>query len=111
MALRAKIELSWQGVSYPLLVTMEVIDRVDDKINLGKMLLRNLAKDTRYSHSANLLSLMLNEAGAKVTQEEIHETMFSSEGITLDDVTEFNEIILCACFFDTKKKEEATESK
>lgn len=105
MALRAKVELEWQGVKYPLLVTMEVIDRVDDKVNIGKLLLRNLANDTRYSHSAKFLSLMLNEAGAKTTQDEIHRTMFSDKGISLDDVAQFNEILLSACFFDTKKKE------
>ena len=105
MALRAKVELTWNGVAYPLLVTMEVIDRVDDKVNIGKLLLRNLSGDTRYSHSAKFLSLMLNEAGAKTTQEEVYEMMFASDGITLDDVAEFNELLLSACFFDTKKKE------
>tara|TARA_R110000787_G_scaffold286258_2_gene403883 strand:- start:458 stop:796 length:339 start_codon:yes stop_codon:yes gene_type:complete len=109
MGLRTKVELSWRGVEYPLLVTMEVIDRVDDKLNIGKLLTRYLANDVRHSHSAKFLSLMLNEAGAKTTQEEVHMEMFSSEGVTLSDVKEFNELLLGACFHDSKKKEAQEE--
>jgi hypothetical protein len=106
MALRTEVELSWHGVKYPLLVTMEVIDRVDDKINIGKLLSRHLDNDVRHSHSAKFLSLMLNEAGANTTQEEVHEEMFQKEGVTLMDVKNFNEILLSACYSDSKKKEE-----
>lgn len=110
MALRAKVELSWHGVEYPLLVTMEVIDRVDDKVNIGKLLSRHLVDDVRYSHSAKFFSLMLNEAGAKTTQEEVYFEMFKEGGVTLMDVKNFNELLLSACYSDSnsgsKKKEE-----
>ena len=106
MALRAEVELSWHGVKYPLLVTMEVIDRVDDKINIGKLLSRHLDGDVRHSHSARFFSLMLNEAGASTTQEEVYDEMFSKEGVSLMDVKNFNEILLSACYSDSKKKEE-----
>ena len=106
MALRTKVELSWQGVEYPLLVTMEVIDRVDEKINLGKLLSRHLDDDVRHSHSAKFLALMLNEAGAKATQDDVFDEMFDSEGISLMDVRSFNEILLAAIFSNSKKKED-----
>lgn len=109
MGLRTKVELSWQGVDYPLLVTMEVVDRVDEKVNIGKLLSRYLVNDIRHSHSAKFLSLMLNEAGAKTTQEQIHLEMFSEDGVSLTDVQAFNELLLSACFHDSSKKKEGKE--
>ena len=68
MSLRKKVTLSWKGVNYPLLVTMEVIDRVDDEVNIGRLLVRELDNDARQSHQAKFLALMLNEAGADVVR-------------------------------------------
>ena len=49
---------------------------------------------------------MLNEAGAKTTQEDIHLEMFSADGVSLTDVQELNQLLLSAFFHDSSKKKE-----
>ncbi len=76
MGLRKKLELDWHGKSYKLLVTMEVIDEIEDHISIASLISRQQKGDVRLSHIANLISVVLNIAGADTTQEEVYCGMF-----------------------------------
>ena len=105
MGLRKKLALNWKGKEYPLLVTMEVIDRVEDELNIGQLLLRHASGDVRYSHVAKMLSLLLNEAGAKTNQEEVYVGMFDGEGIAVAEVNALVDKVFSTFFPEQKKKE------
>ena len=112
MSLRKKIELDWNGKEYSLLVTMEVIDRVEDKISVGKLLARQSVGDVRFSHIAKFVSIVLNEAGADTTQEEVYLGMFAGGDQSIEHVSGvlFGSII-SAFFPEQKKKEHLTPTR
>lgn len=109
MGLRKKLDLNWQGKKYPLLVTMEVIDRVDDHISTGVLLARQSSGDIRFSHVAKFLAVVLNEAGASVTQEEVYCGMFEDGATSMQEAQVLLGYILSAFFPEPKKKELATK--
>ena len=111
MAMRKKLELTWLGKEYSLLVNMEVIDRVEDKISAGVILSRQLTGDIRFSHVAKFVSILLNEAGASTTQEEVYEHMFSDGNVTMQETTALLTYILSAFFPETKKKDTSAKKK
>ena len=104
MAMRKKIELNWKGKKFSLLVDMEVIDRVEDQISVGVLLARQLSGDIRFSHVAKFISIMLNEAGAETSQEEVFEHMFSDGQATMAEATAMTGHLLSAFFPESKKK-------
>tara|TARA_R110000823_G_C15720769_1_gene478640 strand:- start:231 stop:581 length:351 start_codon:yes stop_codon:yes gene_type:complete len=111
MALRKKLELNWEGVDHALLVTMEVVDRVDEQISIGKTLSRQLTGDIRFSHVAKFVSIVLNEAGASTTQEEVYESMFSDGSTSMEMVQGLLTYMLSAFFPEVKKKDTPTKAK
>lgn len=108
MALRKELVLNWEGEKFKLLVTMSVIDKVEDSINIGRLLAQHATGDIRFSHVARFISLLLNEAGAEVTQEEVYAGMFTEGDITASNLHEFMGHVFEAFFPEPKKKEPTT---
>ncbi len=106
MSLKKNITLEWGGKSYTTPVTMELIDKIDEDLNLYKLTMRMASGDVRFSHAAKLVYIILNEGGSKATHEEVYSAMFS-DGLTsmTDVITRVGEI-LQAIYpqGDTKKK-------
>lgn len=111
MSMRRKLDLNWGGESYSLLVTMEVIDRIEDKINVGRLLSQQTTGDVRFSHVAKFIALILNEAGARVTQEDIYTGMFDGGEITPENLIPFMNNIFTAFFPEPKKKDSTIKKK
>jgi hypothetical protein len=108
MALRKELTLNWQGKPFKLLVTMLVIDKIEDSINIGRLLAQHATGDIRFSHVARFISLLLNEAGAEVTQEEVYSGMFTDGDITAANLHVFMGNVFEAFFPEPKKKEPTT---
>ena len=111
MAMRKKLELNWKGKDHSLLVTMDVIDRVDEKISVGVILARQLSGDIRFSHIAKFISIVLNEAGASTTQEDVYEHMFSDGAATMAEATAMVGNLLSAFFPESKKKDTSAKKR
>ena len=108
MALRKELVLNWQEKQFKLLVTMAVIDRIEDSVNVGRLLAQHATGDVRFSHVAKFIALLLNEAGAEVTQEEVYAGMFTDGDITAANLHEFMGHVFEAFFPEPKKKEPTT---
>ena len=79
--MRKTIALDWRGERFNLLVTMEVVDRLDEAVNLAVMASRVAGQDggIRWSHAAKLLAAVLTEAGARdATAEAVYTDIFES---------------------------------
>ena len=104
MAMRPKLNLSWKGKEYPLIVTMDTIDRLEDKINLTLMVQRCSEGDIRFSHASKMIALLLSEAGADVTQEEVYDGLFNGGSVTASEVGILMGDIFSVIFPQPKKK-------
>ena len=87
---------------------MSVIDKLEDSINIGRLLAQHATGDIRFSHVARFIALLLNEAGAEVTQEEVYAGMFTEGDITAANLHEFMSNVFEAFFPEPKKKEPTT---
>lgn len=103
MALRKELVLNWAGKEVKILITMAVIDRIENHINLGVMVSRCSKGDIRFSHAAKLIALLLNEGGCKVTPDEVYDGMFGAD-VTIQQVGEMLSAIFTAIFPEPKKK-------
>lgn len=105
MAINKTLELSWEGKDYPLIVTMRIIDYIESQdINLMKMFDQFNRGDVRFSHVAKLIAILLNAAGAEVTQEKVWEGMFSDGELQAADCIPLLREIFAVTFPDAKKK-------
>lgn len=108
MNINNTIDLVWEGKPYSLLVTMKHIDEIERDINLLKMTQQCAAMDLRLSHVAKLVSIILNQAGAKTTQEAVYKGMFDGTETKIVEVIDMMHNILGVLFFESKKKPEPT---
>lgn len=105
MSVNKTIKLNWQGKTYPLMLTMGMIDQIDEQINIMTMVRRCSTGDIRFSHAAKFFAILLNLAGAKeVTQQDVFDALFTDdEHGPVELVNAINEILF-AMFPQTKKK-------
>lgn len=110
MSINKTITLKWGENTYPIKVTMGLIDRVDEQLNAVLMLHQAINGDVRFSKVAKLVAIMLSEAGQETTQEEVWEAMFSSGATTSNQACQFAIETLSAMFPEPKKKPEAPKA-
>ena len=105
MAINKRIELTWNGESCSVLVTMEVVERIEERLNLARMAHDLATGNVKLSHTARLISILLKEGGQEVTADEVYEGIFDgdTEESARSAVVLVGEI-LGAVFPDVKKK-------
>ena len=102
MAMRTPLELEWKGEKFSAVVTMEVIDRLDSRVNLSMMVAQCAVGDHRMTQIAKLIALLLNEAGAEVTQEDVYTEIFAG-GYEQAELLALLGVIFAAIFPEPKK--------
>jgi len=111
MSINRRVELEWNGESCSVLVTMEVIERLEEKLNLAGMAREVSTGDVRFSRAARLVSMLLNEGGMPTTTQEVFDGMFNGEGASGADVIALVTQILNAVFPSPKKKSGTSNKK
>lgn len=107
MSIRKEIELTWRSQKYSVIITMGVIDKIEDQLNLVLMMQQASRGDVRFSKVARLFTILLKAGGANVTVEEVYKDMFS-EKTDLDDLTGILSTVFGAIFPDEPKKKAKT---
>ena len=110
MAINKTITVVYAGKEHKLKMTMEVIDRIEERLNLIQMANRLAKGDLRYSHAAKLMSVLLAEAGCEVTQEQVYTAMFERGDTNPAAVMNVTAAVLAAVFPEPKKPDEPTET-
>ena len=115
MAIRKPIELSWEGKPHKIMVTMEVIERIDDKLNILSFV-KAISGDTPpISKVSKLIYLLLEEAGVKVTWQDVYDGFGDESKIDSGSLTALMAEILPSLLprFNgvTKKKTRKTKKK
>ena len=113
MAINKTLEINWDGVQYDVHVTMRLIDRIEEDLNLMLMVKQCTTGDVRFSHAALLVGILLRSAGAQnASQEQVFEAMFSGEGdIDPSNVVNLMWDIFSVIFPQPKKKSIAQTKK
>ena len=110
MAINKTLVLTWNDVDYDIHMTMRLIDRIEEDINLMKMVERASTGDVRFAHAANLISILLKSAGCLATQEEVFEGMFGGdEEMQPHEVVALLWKVFAVIFPDPKKKPTAAK--
>lgn len=104
MAIRKEVELAWNGESCSVLVTMGVIERIEEHLNLAKVAYDLSQGDVKMSHAARLVATLLNEGGINVQVDDVYEGMFTGESSDTQAVFSMMSDIVGAVFPEPKKK-------
>ena len=104
MSINKTLTLSWEGVDFDVNITMRLIDKIEEDINLMKMVERMSSGDVRFSHAAKLVSHLLHSAGCTATQEDVFQGMFGDSDIQPNDLLELLWKIFAIIFPEPKKK-------
>lgn len=108
MSINKKIELTWDGKKYNLLITMRHVDEIEQDFNLTLFAYEVDAGNCKYSKLSRLLAKVLCMAGAEVTQEQVWCEIFGKGDVSPADAISMARCITSACFpevtEETKKK-------
>lgn len=106
--MRKSLELIWGGNSYPIKVTMDFVDSLDDVVNITKMIQMLDSGSPSLVKSAKMIGFCLRHGGCVVTDEEIYDSMADSASV--EDVMSLVSAIIFACLPETKKKPQKKKS-
>ena len=104
MAIRKSIKLNWSGTDYKIIITMGVIDKIDDEINLVTLVSQYESGDIRLTKVARLIAILLNEGGADVEVDDVFHALFGSGDFEQSQVGDMLTGIFSAIFPEPKKK-------
>lgn len=104
MAINKRINLVWKDKNYDVLMTMRLIERIEEHINLSRMVSDCSTGNLKVSHASRLIAIILENAGASVTTEEIWEDIFGGGDFSPSDMIATVTAILSTIFPEPKKK-------
>ena len=98
MALQKTITLEWGDKSYITDVTMGLIDKIDEQLNLYKLTMRMANGNIRFSHAAHLVHIILKDGGCTASHEDVYTAMFQDGLASMTSVIEMVGEILQAVY-------------
>jgi hypothetical protein len=97
------VTLAWDGKTYEVKPTMELLNRIENRVSLAA-LVRGLSTDAPpISHMAFVLGEFLRQAGARVDDAEVYRELMTGES---SDMIAMRDAIFAAVFPAPKKKGE-----
>src|SRR5690554_4725267 len=101
--IRREINIDWtddngEVTTYPVLIDMALIDRIEDDLNLMQMVVQLQKGDVKFTRVAKLIAILLNAGGCKVTQEQVFQAMFGAGNVTHEQVRYLLDEVFTAIF-------------
>lgn len=98
-SINKQISIEYLDNTYDVKITMCLIDKIEDSMNLMAFLNRLNSGDVRLSHAAKLFALILTHAGAKdATQERVYTEMVGGGGLDPNEVVKVCNLVMLAMF-------------
>jgi hypothetical protein len=95
------IMLQWDGVTYEVKPTMQLLNKIEQRVSLAA-LVRGLSTDSPpLSHMAFVAGEFLREGGARVSDEEIYRELINGD---VQALLAMRDAIFAAVFPEPKKK-------
>ena len=104
MAVNKRVNLTYKGTSYDVLVTMRLIEHIEEYLNLSRMASDLGRGDIKASHSCRLISILLEKGGAKIPEGELWDEVYSGGDLNPKDMMAMTTHIMTAIFPEPKKK-------
>ena len=96
------VQLVWDGKAYEVKPTMQLLNRIENRVSLAA-LVRGLSSDAPpLSHLAYVVGEFLRAGGARVEDDEVYRELVTGE---VADLLAMRDSILAAIFPEPKKKE------
>jgi hypothetical protein len=96
------VELAWDGKAYTVKPTMQLLNKIENRVSLAA-LVRGLSSDAPpLSHLAYVVGEFLRAAGARVEDDEVYRELVTGD---VAELLVMRDAILAAIFPEPKKKE------
>jgi hypothetical protein len=97
-----EVSLAWDGKAYSVKPTMQLLNRIENRVSLAAMWRGLSSNAPPLSHLAYVVGEFLRAAGANVDDDEVYRELVTGD---LDDLREMIASIFAAIFPEPKKKE------
>ena len=98
-AIGKTVKLTWGGKEYEVRVTMRLINRIEEDVNLMRLAVRLGSGDVPTSQVATVFSHLLREGGCDTTPDDVWQAMFGSDAV---DIIEAATVALSCVFPEVK---------
>jgi hypothetical protein len=96
------VELAWDGKTYEVKPTMQLLNKIEQRVSLAG-LVRGLATDSPpLSHMAFVVGEFLRAGGARVDDAEVYRELVTGD---VNDLLSMRDAIFAAVFPEPKKKD------
>lgn len=82
------LELSWGGEAVSVKPTMELLNRIEQKVSLSAVAYRAMRGEPPLSHIAFIVGTFLREGGVSVTDESVYGELCNGTSADIQQVTE-----------------------
>ena len=82
-AIFQEITIGWQGETYSIKPTFELINRIESKVSLAALATGLNKGDVRMTHVASAVAVLLQSVGVKVTDEDVYIEMIHGDPTAL----------------------------
>src|SRR5690554_7449802 len=80
------VELGWRGEQYDITPSMAVLNRIEDKVSLSRLAHRLATGDPPLSQLATVIGVLLREAGADASDEEVYQELMTGDSDAVKDM-------------------------
>lgn len=77
--MRSKLKLGWDGKQYDLLVTMDIVEKIDEEFGLAQSYIKLASGQMRETQANKIICFALNLAGCDVTRDQLWESIYTGE--------------------------------
>src|SRR5690625_6838995 len=98
------VTLEWHGKKYTIKPTLELINEIENKFSLSRVVSRIAAGDPPISHIATMVGTMLRYAGAQVSDDEVYAELLAGEDRSEEHTSELQSRGQLVCRLLLKKE-------
>lgn len=105
MAVKKPLELHWDGKTYKVTMTMDLIDEIDEAVNLVRFVAEMRSGEVYLAKKVSkLFTIVLNAGGGDFDRHEVFSALFGDGTATQAEIQIMTAAIMSAIFPEPKKK-------
>jgi len=93
-AIYEEVRINWDGEEYKITPTYRMIQQIEQNISIAGVSARIASGNPPISHMAEIIAILLRNAGAKVSPDKVYEVMLTE--MTDKEIGDMTSIIMSA---------------
>lgn len=100
-----ELSFEWQEQTYSVLVTMDLLDKIDEEFNIVNAVATLTTGDVKFTKVSRFVSFAIGLAGGDIATEEVYQQIFGKQEKNLSAALILCNKVLASCFPDLEEDE------